>query len=566
MQLALKRALALVVTTAFGALLAPGWAGAQGVRPGDEPLVVPGPAPAVPAPDPLGLPPLRDLDPSETSRLSAGFRVNVSRFEIHGSTVFSDAQLSAAVAPYTGRAITSEELLAARDAVTNLYVSNGYVSSGAIVPDQDVTDGVVRLEILEGALASVSVEGNRGFRDSYFVRRLMHAGRAPLNVDRIEAQLQLFQLDALISQVHARLEPGVRRGESRLILDVTEGERFNFTLGTANDRSPAAGSVGGIVGGEIANIVGQRDILSVRSELTAGLWEVDARYEIAVTRWDTRLGMHFRMTGSEIIEAPFDELDIDSSLLSLGLSLTHPLYRTRNDDVWLGLTFEYRQSESTLLGLPFCFQPETSDCSPTVAVLRLAGEWTHRTPHDVVAARMLLSGGLDVLGATDAPDDLPDGVFVSWLAQLQWVHVLPDSLWDSWLVFRGSAQLANAPLLSIERFSVGGRNTVRGYRESQLVRDNGVVGSAELRVPVWRDPLGRHLVQLVPFVDVGHAWNDGLDPPTNTIASVGLGLRVEPVERVRGEFFWGYRIEDVPNPKQVAQDYGISFQVVVDVF
>jgi hemolysin activation/secretion protein len=99
------------------------------------------------------------------------------------------------------------------------------------------------------------------------------------------------------------------------------------------------------------------------------------------------------------------------------------------------------------------------------------------------------------------------------------------------------------------------------------VTDNGVIGSLEVRIPVWRDALGRHRVQLVPFVDVGHAWNHASpEPPEETLASVGLGLRAQVTEWARGEFFWGQRLVDVPNPKTSAQDYGIYFQVVIDAF
>ena len=71
------------------------------------------------------------------------------------------------------RELTSEDLETLRVALTLLYVNNGYVNSGAILPDQTVTEGVVTYQIIEGSLSAVDVEGNRWFRDSYFQKRFL---------------------------------------------------------------------------------------------------------------------------------------------------------------------------------------------------------------------------------------------------------------------------------------------------------------------------------------------------------------------------------------------------------
>jgi len=171
-----------------------------------------------------------------------------------------------------------------------------------------------------------------------------------------------------------------------------------------------------------------------------------------------------------------------------------------------------------------------------VSVLRAELDWTRRTRTDVFALRTLVSVGLDVLGATQ--DGRADGTFVAGLAQAQWAHVFGERLWGTQSVLRGDFQLTGDRLLSIERFSIGGVNTVRGYRENELVRDNGVVTSVELRVPLWSTGLGRPIVQAGPFFDWGRGWSSSrpaLAPPDRTLMSVGVGVRVavggDPVER-----------------------------------
>src|SRR3990172_752673 len=105
--------------------------------------------------------------PTETSSPLALDGVFVREIKITGSSVFSEAELAAIAAPYLNRELTSEDLEALRLALTLAYVNRGYVTSGAIIPDQAVTSGVVTYNIVEGRLTAIEVEGNRWFTSSY---------------------------------------------------------------------------------------------------------------------------------------------------------------------------------------------------------------------------------------------------------------------------------------------------------------------------------------------------------------------------------------------------------------
>ncbi len=124
-------------------------------------------------------------------------------------------------------------------------------------------------------------------------------------------------------------------------------------------------------------------------------------------------------------------------------------------------------------------------------------------------------------------------------------------------------QLSNHPLLPLEQFSMGGRNTVRGYRENQLVRDNGLSGSLELRIPVLRKllplPLGQ--LEVAPFFDVGRAWNDRGNEGPKTLSSLGLGLRYQIPDRVLAQVYWGGRLHDLPDRGNDIQDSGWHIEV-----
>src|SRR6185503_7445826 len=136
-----------------------------------------------------------------------------------------------------------------------------------------------------------------------------------------------------------------------------------------------------------------------------------------------------------------------------------------------------------------------------VAALRTAQQFVYRSQDQVIAARSRVSFGLNALGATINKNGLPDGIFTAWLGEFQWVRRL--GLLDMYSIFRSSFQLSDAPLLSLEQISVGGRYSVRGYRENTLLRDQGILTSLETRLPVVRDTFFADYLELAQFFDFG---------------------------------------------------------------
>jgi hemolysin activation/secretion protein len=488
----------------------------------------------------------------------------VNAFVFEGSTVFSEQELARVTEPWTGRAITSEELEEAREAVTQHYVQRGYVTSGALIPDQSVDGGVVRIQVVEGRLAEVRVEGARWFRPDYFRARLLRAGRPPVDVGALERQLELFQRDPRIERVLAQLLAGERPGESVLVLRVEEARQYSLLLEGGNDYSPSLGGWGGSVDWAFSNAIGRGEELSGWVDLAEGLREYVGQLEVPLGPYDTRVGLHALYAKTRVVDEDFVSLDIESESLTYGTTLRYPFYRDASHELWLGLVAERRQSESRLLGEEFCFQPPVTDCNPTITVARAFQEWNWRSQRDAVAVRSMVSVGLGLFGATTQGE--VDGEYVAWLAQARFAHRFPERLWAVELLVRADLQIAGDPLLSIEKFAMGGPESVRGYRENRLVRDNAVVGSVELRVPLWRSALGRPIVQLAPFADVGHGWDDSPGLPSHTLASVGVGLRVAPFEWFLAEAFWGARLVRLASREEDVQDEGFGVRVAVFVF
>jgi hemolysin activation/secretion protein len=244
----------------------------------------------------------------------------------------------------------------------------------------------------------------------------------------------------------------------------------------------------------------------------------------------------------------------------------HPILRTPRQQLWGGVHFDRRQSTTYLDGSRFSFVPGPENGRAKVNVLRFVGDWTWASPKDVVAARSTVSWGRSSPGSTKQPSGIPDGRFVAWLAQAQWAHLFSLPLAGTQLVVRGDLQLANDPLLTMEQIAVGGSRTVRGYRENLLVRDQAVIGSVELRVPVLSDLLGPHVLMLATFFDVGHAWNRKGTPSKETIEGVGVGLRYAFSDRIQARAYWAYALRDAPTRDNNIQDNGFHLELEVRAF
>jgi hemolysin activation/secretion protein len=189
-------------------------------------------------------------------------KVFVRKILVTGSSVFSSEELAQITAPYENRSLTSEDLEALRRALTLHYINAGYINSGAILPDQVVREGMVTIQIVEGMLSHVEVEGNKWFRESYIRDRLAAGAGPPVNVNPLQQRLQLLQQDTRIRAIHAELRPGVKPGEAVLKVNVEEKTPFYAWFAFNNYQSPSVGAERGLLTLAHQNLTGHGDILS----------------------------------------------------------------------------------------------------------------------------------------------------------------------------------------------------------------------------------------------------------------------------------------------------------------
>ncbi len=489
----------------------------------------------------------------------------VERFEFEGNTAIGNADLAAVTETFTKRRITFAELFQARAAVTKLYIDRGYITSGALIPPQKLQDGVIKIQVVEGGLESINVVGTRRLNPDYVRSRLAIATEKPLNRDRLLEALQLLQLNPLIRNISAELAAGTQPGLNLLEVQISEAKTFNTQIGLDNNRAPSIGSFRRRVQVNQANLTGVGDALNLGYSNTVGSNGIDLSYTRPINPRNGTLKFSYGLTTSNVVEPPFNRIDIAANSRYYEFTYRQPLLQTPSQELAIGLTATRQESDTSVLEIPFPLSPGADDRGRTrISALRFFQEWTKRNSREVIAARSQFSLGLGIFNST-INNDAPDSRFFSWRGQAQWVRLLAS---DTLFLLRTDVQLADRTLVPLEQFGLGGQESVRGYRQDLLLTDNGALVSAEVRFPIARISKWNTLVQLAPFLDFGSAWSSSgkQNPDPNILASVGLGLQMQIGDRLSLRLDYGIPFVSVTSRKRTWQENGLYFSIVATPF
>ena len=560
-------------------------------------------APALP-------PPL--IAPTTQPRLADAPTVRVNGFRFSGNTsptAPTEALLSLAeatlleVAP--DRVVTTDQLEVIRQRLTQYYVDRGFVSSGAELPDQDLEGGIVHFRLVEGGSPAVEVgpalpastavgastqpAPRMRLRESYVLGRLRDAGGTPLNLNRLQDRLELLRQDPNVERVNAELSPAAELGRSLLSVRIAETPPVQLGISFNNHRSVSVGPEILEAFARVQNVSGFGDVLNLRYGITAGgfdqmefagLDDLGLDYTLPVAPDDTTITLVLERNSDSVVEEPFADLAIKSESNRIGLTIRRPMWRTPTAELGAFATIEYRENETRLDDDGFSFSPGSDEGKSRVTPLRFGVDAVVSRRQFGFAARSVITVGTNWFTgdgdatpvppgvsdptAPDFPD--PDAQFIAWLSQAQLVlNLAPRDVSGPapTLLFRGAAQLANDSLPSLEQFSIGGVNTVRGYRENRVVRDQGLTGTVELHLPLMRRSGGKTALELVPFADAGFAFNRETEPDNSEfISSVGIGAVFTPAEWFSAEVYYGYPLNRFENRDDL-QDIGVHFNFTI---
>ncbi len=455
---------------------------------------------------------------------------------ITGNTVFSDKQLQAIFKPYIGKDIPVTQLEKMVHDVTTKYRDSGYILSRAILPPQTVRQGVVRIQVVEGFVSSVSVKGGsdrmQRFLDRYGTR--IKASK-PLQVQKLE-RYALLMNDLPGVSVQSVLTPSKTVPAAADLTLVSTQRAGSAFVSFDNYGTRYIGPNEISFGGSLYSVLTPGDSNTARFSYTSNphelhYMEFNRTQPIGSDGLRWVLDSNFAETRPDFVLMP---LEVIGRNFTINTDFSYPIIRDRSENLLIHGGASYQNVTSTILSSPFY-----QDRIRTLvlgASFNMIDKW--RGVNDV---GLDITHGFDIFGAHDHElQSRPQGhsIYVRYNGTVSRLQSLSSRV-SLYATLR--AQYTNTPLLATEQYSVGGPDIGRGYDPSEIVGDKGVSGKVELRLDVSPGWFFLNAMQFYGFYDAGSIWNlDNIDlPGKQSLTSVGGGIRFTFNSHVTGNFYYG---------------------------
>jgi len=453
-------------------------------------------------------------------------KIAVSQILIDKSALLDPAQIDAIVNPLEGRTVTLAELQQAVDAINALYAKAGQATARAILPPQTVKDGLVRIRLIEARVGDVRINGTESLDPAFIAERVQLEAGELLSVPVLESALVRFnRLNE--TKLRAGVVAGKAFGTTDVEITAAEPQRTKFSVFFDNAGRDTVGETRGGLNARFANLAHRSDIMQFVATRTEGSESYALSYSVPIASNDLRLDLSASKGNIQIVDGPFEPLDITGSSSDYTVGLTYPLIVTL-EQMWSAYgRLSARESSSEFGG----FTQE----SLNLRVLTLGVSGERQTDASAWYLDNALAFGIS--GALGGDQSF-------WYYRGSATRF--DRLTERFqLLTRGGLQFSDTRFLpASELYQIGGAYTVRGFSEGLLSGRHGYFMSAELRIGRTleefqaADPGSPNLTGIV-FIDHGGAlpYRPGnLKESTHDdyLTSVGAGVLFDWNERVTG--------------------------------
>lgn len=419
------------------------------------------------------------------------------RIDVPDSEILSADEIGAIVSRYEGREIELADLYELVAEINALYREKGFVTARALLPPQTISEGVVIIELVEGVVGRIRIEGNAYTRPDFIAGRLDLEEGDLVNLDVLERSLIRFnKLNSV--RLGVRLEPGEEFATTDIVVLAEEPQLFSFTPYYDSDGTIATGEFRTGAAFGIASASGSADPVSLGFTRANGLHSGFLSYSVPVTTWGTRIASTLSVSHSQIIRGPFAELDIGSSSRQFGIRVSQPLYVDRYFLVSVDAGIDKSAATSDFAGL-------TQKTAIGKGSGGLVVEGTGETAFWTVGLRANRFYAEITTGGVEART-----YHTTVTADLAYFQRLGDTFA---VLFRGRGQHAHGePLPPAEQFYNGGAGSLRAYESFQFGGDDGYNTVAEVQASFPLTPLrvaSQDLdptLQLYVFYDHGGAF------------------------------------------------------------
>lgn len=487
-------------------------------------------------------------------------RFDVHRYQVEGNTLLAPAHVEALVAPFVGHKRNYGDIQKALEALENAYRASGYGTVQVYVPEQELTQGVVRLQVTEGVVGKIAVTGNQHF-DAANIRATLpdlQEGRAP-NMRKLSENIQLANENPA-KQVEVTLGVSEEEGKVDAKINVVDEkpEKFIFTLDTTG--SSATGRARAGFAYQNANVGNGDQVLTLAYTMAPDkpkAVEVDI-YSIAYRVPFYGIGDSLDIIyGKSSVNTPIAQatgFNLAGKGDVFGLRWNHyfPRRGEYTSKLIVGFDYKYINTTCTTNGVPTAIDPPNgggASCTPyTLRPLSLTYAGQRQSPGELLDYSLgiqhnvpmgnsytytTLSGatGMDRYSMVASNRPVPDD-FTYYKGAFNYMRALPE---DWTLRASLNVQLSQTALPSPEQIGIAGSTAVRGFNERAVSGDKGFYVNLEAYTPELADLTGLPgSLKAVGFYDFGRSAsymvdrrnaNEWIAYEKAGISSVGFGLR-----------------------------------------
>lgn len=439
-------------------------------------------------------------------------------------SVYLDPAVLAGIAErYTGRPVTFADLQALVAEVQDLYVQAGIVTARALLPPQEIRDGVLRVQLVEAVVEEVRIEGLERTSPEFLRGTITLTEGAPPDFDRLERDLRIYDIMHDITP-GLSFAPGTGAGTTIATISGEETRPVTWTASIDNFGREETGIWRGSVFMRWASVSGVRDSLSLQLQGSQGAQSLSAGYSRPVGTNGARITATGSIARSNIVAGPFTPVNVVGSSASASIAWRQPL-RVRANSHWLvDASLAYEQNSSTTTGVAFF--------DMTIVDATLATTYAWRGANSLWSLSAGLRGGNADSGGASATE----GSFALAFGSVSHARNLGR------LVLEADAQVQLAPgqNLPVARLlSAGGAAALRGYPGNVRAGDSGALLRVQLSAREgFRLGEGGASIRPFGFVDGGVVVpfrpGGGILADQDYLASIGGGMRVSFREQFSG--------------------------------
>ena len=467
------------------------------------------------------------LSVSAASANDDGFPIRA--YSVSGATLVTTADIESVVAPYVGESRKFSDIEAARLAIRQLYTTRGFSTVGVNVPEQEISDGKIRLNVVEPRLSQVRIIGSK-HHDEHNIRQSVPAmveGAMP-NTVKVAESLRLANENP-VKQTQVLFKAGKQPDELEALVRVEDTPPSKTFISLDSTGNTATGEARLGIGWQHANLFNRDHVLTLNFQTSPtqpdDVVVFGVGYRIPLYNLADSLDFH---AGYSNVDSGTINNDFQVSGKGLLFGARYNLNLRKQSDFEHRVVFglDYRAYENTV---DFLGTPLGTDVTVHPVSATYIGRWEDRTTQLTYQAGIHQnipggSNGSDTdFNAARAGADAGYNM-IRYGASIR--HMLKDD-WRINATLEG--QIATEPLIPGEQFGLGGMNSVRGFGERTVSGDRGWRASIELSGPDIGKLTGLTdaRLRLSTFVDGGAATR--LNPqvgeiPRTGIASVGVGM------------------------------------------